>query len=182
MILLGPGCVHQETAQSAELATFHQGNLRLPDNPKAPKLIYVDCGQGGDIAPHLNQHLEKALAQGKFRLAKSPSQAGYILHVNIIKHGDASPEKLKAAVNAGYGSRTSFSGKGADAMLVDALIVQRRIPEAKHPSHQKMKNISSRNAIDSTQMRMGIIALGKKYEKEDFSRAIAKELALRVKK
>lgn len=180
--LLGPGCVHQQTAQSAELATFHQGNLRLPDNPKAPKLIYVDCGQSGDIAPHLNRHLEKALTQGKFRLAKSPSQAGYILHVNVLKHGNVAPEELKAAVSAGYGSKTIFRGKGANAVLVDALMVQRRVPEASRPNHQKMKNISSRNAIDSSQMRMGIMAHGSKHGNEEFSRAIAEELALRVKK
>lgn len=180
---LAPGCVRQPaTAQSAELATYHQGDLRLPDNPKAPKLIYVDCREGANLAPHLNQYLESALRAGKFRLADSPSKAGYILHVNILRQGDVAPDSLKAAVNSGYGSSARFSGRGANAMLVDALMVQRQIPEANRPSRQKMKNISARNALDSNQMRMGIMTDGKKHSQEEFSQAIAKELALRVEK
>lgn len=180
--MLFTGCVKQQAAQSAELATYHQGNLSLPDNPKAPKLIYVDCREGAELAPHLNEYLERALAQGRFHLADSPSKAGYILHVNILRQGDVAPDSLKAAVNAGYGTKAKFHGNGADGMLVDALMVQRRIPEAARPSHQKMKNIASRNALDSSQMRMGILATGKKHGQEEFSRAIAQELALRVEK
>lgn len=180
--LLLPGCAPQQTAQSAELTTYHQGTLRLPDNPSAPKLIYVDCREGARLAPHLNQHLAKALQNGKFRLADSPSNAGYILHVNILRHGDVAPDSLKAAVDAGYGKTAHFKGAGANAMLVDALMVQRRIPEAKRPSRQKMKNISARNAIDSSQMRMGVLAQGKNHGQEEFSAAIARELAIRVDK
>lgn len=182
LLLFAPGCVRQHVAESAELSTLHKGSLRLAENPSAPKLIYVDCREGADMAPHLDAHLENALKRGKFRLADSPSKAGYILHVNILRHGSVAPESLKSAVNAGYGAKAGFSGSGADAMLVDALMVQRRVPEAAKASTQKMKNISARNALDSSQMRMGIMAKGKRHSAEEFSEAIAQELALRVEK
>lgn len=182
IFLLVPGCARKETAESAELETYHQGSLYLPDKSGAPKKIYVDCHDGESLAPNLEQHLERALGRGKFRLVHSPSEAGYILHVNVLDHGAVAPETLKNAVNAGYGSKTGFNGSGADGLLVDALMVQRRVPEAKRPSRQKMKNISARNALDSSQMRIGILSHEKKHDPEAFSAAIARELAERVVK
>lgn len=200
LFLLLCGCVRREDAPKNEaprniapasvsvkksgepIATFHEGDLKLPDNPDAPKLIYVDCREGARHAPRLNEHLEKALASGKFRLADSPSKAGYILHVNILRRGEANQDSLKQAVKAGYGGSANLNGAGGEAMLVDALMVQRRVPEAKRPSRQKMKNISARNALDSAQMRIGALANRKDRDAEDFSSAVAKELALRVER
>lgn len=175
-------CSQRQIAESAEISTFHKGSLQLSENAAAPKLVYVDCRQGSGAAPHLDSHLAKALAKGKFRLTDSPSKAGYILHVNILRHGQVAPEKLRSAVNSGYGTSASFSGSGANAMLVDALMVQRRVPESGKSASQKLKNITSRNALDSSQMRIGAMTTGKKHSPEDFSAAIARELALRVEK
>lgn len=179
-----PGCVRQQHAQSAELTTFHNGALKMPDNPDAPKLVYVDVHDSARCAPNLSANLGKALASGKFRLADSPSKAGYILHVTILRQGNVAPEVLKNVVNAGYGSSAKFSGQGARAILADALLTQRRVPTHKRPSRQKIKNISSRNALDSAQMRLAVLETGKKAKNEGevFSAAIAQELALRMAK
>lgn len=152
----------------------------MPENPAAPKLIYLDCREGAAFAPHLSDHLENALRGGKFRLADSPSKAGYILHVNVLGKGEVSPQALRGAVDAGYGAKAKFSGSGADAMLVDAIMVQRRVPESGKASKQRIKNISARNALKSGQMRIGVLAEGSKRPAEEYSAAIARELALRV--
>ncbi|MBD5641430.1 MAG: hypothetical protein HDQ91_03315 [Desulfovibrio sp.] len=194
LLLPVAGCSRSESAQPertgagqmipkalASLETFHNGSLNLPDKAGAPRKIYVDCHGNEKLTPHLDQHLEKALAGGNFRIAGAPSEAGYILHVNILDHGSVAPESLKSAVRAGYGNRAGFSGAGADGMLVDALMVQRRVPEAKRESLQKMKNVSSRNAIGSSQMRIGVLGSDREHDAEAFSAAIAAELAGRVK-
>lgn len=179
-----PGCSRHTQAQSAELVTLHQGNLKIKDHPEAPKIVYVDARNAETHAPHLRAHLGKELAASKFRLADSPSKAGYILHVNILKDGPVDTTALTQAVQAGYGKNTQTTGTGGNAMLVDALMVQRRIPKAQRPSHQKMKNISSRNALNSSQMRLAVLSPGVKdtLNTEAFSQAIAKELALRMVK
>lgn len=185
-IFVAAGCARQHSAESAEssqMITLHNGNLVLPDKQDAPKLIYVDARQSASHAPHLAQHLGQTLKKSKFRLADTPSKAGYILHVNILRDGQVSPQNLQSAVNAGYGGKAAFSGDGAKAMLVDALMVQRRVPKAPRPSRQRMKNISSRNALGSAQMRLAVISSNKNAPTRDaFSRAIASELATRLEK
>ena len=139
---------------------------------------------GQKHAPHLRAHLGKQLAASKFRIADSPSNAGYILHVNILKDGPVDKNALQQAVQAGYGKTAPPNGNDAKAMLVDALMVQRRIPRAGRPSHQKMKNISSRNALNSSQMRLAVLSPGIQNtpNTEAFTQAIAKELSLRMVK
>jgi len=182
-LILIAACVRQN-AKSAEITALHSGSLKMPDNPDAPKLVYVDASANPKLAANLTQNLGSALTHSQFRMADSPSKAGYILHVKILGKGQASPDSIKTAVSAGYGGKANFSGSGANAMLVDALMVQRRIPNAKRPSRQRLKNITSRNALGSSQMRLAVMTFGKRYANKDeaFSRAIASELALRMER
>lgn len=183
-LLTAVACVRQHHAESAELTTFHAGDLKLPDNPDAPKTVYVDASASPGMAASLARHLGTALASGDFRIAATPSKAGYILHVKILREGQVAPDSLKAAVNAGYGGKSAFRGQGAQALLADALMVQRRVPSAKRPSRQRLKNITSRNALGSSQMRVAVMATGKTgaARTEDLSRAMANELAMQMKK
>lgn len=192
-VLLASGCVRSQAAHSEQLAlpsnassqelsAFHKGSLNLADKSGAPRKIYVDCHGSEARAPHLARYLANALDKGKFRLVNSPSEAGYILHINVLKHGAVAPEILKKVVDRGYGSKANFSGNGADGIVVDALMVQRRVPEETRPSRQKMKNISARNALASKQLRIGVLGTGRNHDSEAYSRAIARELAQRVLK
>lgn len=186
-LLLCPGCKRQSQnqAQAASITSWHEGALKIAASSKAPKTIYVDAAGHMRSAPNLAEQLGRALAKGSFRLADAPSKAGYILHVNIVDEGDVAPEALKAAVRAGYGSKTIFQGSGARAVLVDALMVQRKVPKAPRPSRERMQNASSRNAIGSSQMRLAVMATGgphgAEYKEGDYTesvgRAIASELA-----
>lgn len=180
LIFLAAACVRHNQAQSAELTTLHAGSLKLPDNPDAPKLVYVHAS--ANAAPYLEQYLCTALKNGKFRMTGAPSKAGYILHVKVLREGQVAPDALRAAVQSGYGGKTGFHGSGAQAMLVDALMVQRRVPSAKRPSRQRLKNITSRNALGSSQMRIAVMARANTARYDDFSRAIAKELALSLER
>lgn len=58
-------------------------------------------------------------------------------------------------------------------------MVQRRVPEATKTGRQKLKNISSRNALESAQMRLGTLGdhAPSENEKRDFAMAIARQLA-----
>ncbi len=178
-LCLACACVRHNAAVSAGLKTLHSGNLKLPDNPDVPRLVYVDAG-GAKPDARLERQLGKALAGGKFRLASQPSKAGYILHVKVLREGQVSPDSLRSAVKAGYGAKAAFRGSGAEAMLVDALMVQRRVPSAKRPSRQRLKNITSRNALNSSQMRVAAMSEGAKAgsSHDELCGAIAREVAL----
>ena len=60
-------------------------------------------------------------------------------------------------VDAGYDGPSKFSGTGGTALLADVLLVQRRVPSARRPSRANLKNISNRNAVASSQMRLGLL-------------------------
>lgn len=182
------GCVRHSTADSSvgtaaaigrskNITALHEGRLTLPAQSDAPKLIYVDVQENARLAPRLAEHLGAALAADNFRLADAPSKAGHILHVNIVQEGQGSAASVRNAVKAGYGQKARFSGTGVRAMLADALMVQRKVPSHKRPSRARMKNASTRNALGSAQMRVAVLGPDKKTSLEDFSRAMAGELA-----
>ena len=172
-------CVQQRHAVSGDLTTLHAGSLHLPTTPSAPMRIFVDSPGNSTLADTLGRQLKNS----RFQVVDAPSKAGYILHVTVLNQGQVNPEVLKAAVNSGYGAPSAFSGKGAYAMLADALMVQRRVPEAKRPTRQKLKNISARNAIDNTQMRLAVLDSHEPSAqgKEAFITAMTRELATQIK-
>lgn len=151
------GCVHQKEAVSAEIQTFTSGNLTLASHEGVPRKIYVDA-QDADGKPFdMLQNLYSALVSQNFEIVDKPSEAGYILHVNILQNGNVNAQYFRKLVNAGYGANAAFSGFGSEGLLADALLVQRRVPTAKRPSHARMKNITKRNALENSQMRIGIL-------------------------
>lgn len=152
-----PGCVRQNHAQSAEIKTFRSGSLHVKGNREAPKTIYVDVRNVAGHEQLSASVIENALKLENFRKAESPSNAGYILHISVLQEGKVDPEVLQKLVKAGYGSEARFSGNGATALLTDALLVQRKVPGDSKPSKAKLKNITKRNALGSTQMRLGLL-------------------------
>lgn len=187
IVLLANGCVRHTATSSAmgigshsgSTSALHEGSLAMGSKAGASRLIYVDVQENAQLAPHLADHLGKALSASNFRLTDSPSKAGHILHVNILQEGNASPASVQAAVKAGYGKKARFSGSGVRAVLADALIVQRKAPSHKRPSRERMKNASSRNALGSAQMRLAVLDSGgrKAVPLDAFSQAMARELA-----
>lgn len=158
LFLLATACERHNVATSAEIETFRSGSLGLGAHEDAPSTIYVDLG--GDQRGITAAELGSALARSHFSLVSSPSKAGYILHLTVLDAGVVSPGRLQQLVKAGYGAESRFSGQGGTGLLADALLVQRRVPSAKRPSHARLKNITTRNAIESAQMRIGMLLPG----------------------
>lgn len=154
-----PGCVRQnnKTPDAAQTETFTNGDLRLPRHADAPGRIYVEARNSAGEQLPISRNLEAALASKSFTIVSSPSKAGYILNINILQRGDVNPAILDRLVQEGYGAPSGFTGSGGIGMLVDALLVQRRVPLGKRPGHARLKNISARNAMESAQMRLGAV-------------------------
>lgn len=174
-------CVRQkEVASAAEISAFESGSLHVPYNKKAPKTIYVDMNDSTGHVAIPPQQLQSLLAGENFEIVDNPSKAGYILHISLLQEGKVAPEALRHLVDAGYGSDAKFSGDGASAWLADALLVQRQVPSHKRPSRARLKNVSARNALGSTQMRLGIMAPENLSGRNAFLSAFGKELATRI--
>lgn len=151
------GCVRQNAAAPRDAKIWVDGTLKLPGRPDAPRSVYVDVrGPNGQPLP-LSQNLREAVASGNYQIVENPSEAGYIMHVTVVQEGQVSPEIMQKLVKEGYGAKARFSGSGADGMLADVLLAQRRVPSAKRPGYAKLKNVSARNVLESAQMRLGVI-------------------------
>lgn len=155
------GCVRQHesdgSAPQTEALTYTSGSLHLPDHADAPRVIYVEARNSDGQSLPISKNLQAALAAEHFRIVDSPSEAGYILNIKILQRGKVDPANLGALTQAGYGSPARFMGTGGVGMLVDALLVQRRVPSASKPANARLKNISARNAMESAQMRLGAV-------------------------
>lgn len=173
-------CVRQPEAVSGEIRTFSSGNLYMAAHRDAPRTIYVDVRDKGGAVSSIPREIAVALARGQFRLADSPSKAGYILHIDLLRAGTVDAANLQRLVNSGYGSDAAFSGSGSTGLLADALLVQRRVPSSSRPSRARLKNITKRNALGSGQMRIGLLVPGRipqgQTPESFFSRVLAGEL------
>lgn len=178
--LATPGCARQLEQTEAEVKTYHSGNLTVSEKGDAPKTIYIDV-HGGDTNV-LVSHLERALRDTKFKIVDSPSDAGYILHVSLVREGAVDPAIFPEIVNAGYGKDARFTGNGASAIVTDALLVKRRVPTASRPSHVRLKNISARNALDNSRMRLGFMIEKPVSAPKERTALFAEPLARELKK
>lgn len=178
-LFCGIGCARQADHSPAKVRVYHSGNLTVSEKGKTSNTIYIDI-HGNDTA-QLASRLESALRQSSFKIVDSPSEAGYILHVTLVREGNVDPLSFPDIVNAGYGSEARFTGSGATAVVTDALLVKRKVPTAKRPVKARLKNISTRNALDNSQMRLGLIADRQLNRPGEMARIFADPLARELK-
>lgn len=180
ILLFLAACERNEATADSEIRKFHSGSLIMSVKKNVPRVVFVDMRAPSGELVRLPPAIESEILKDDFKLTDAPSKAGYILHINILKEGEASPENLREMVEAGYGNAAGFEGEGSPAMLVDAILVQRNVPQSKRPSRERMKNISSRNALDSGQMRIGLYLDGPEDDparlRELFYASLASEL------
>lgn len=160
MLLSFSGCVRQNetpVTEDGEISSYSSGSLFLAKHSDSPRDIYIEARDASGKQLKVSSNLKAALGAENFQVVDSPSEAGYILHVNILQEGPVSIDTLKRLVSDGYGSEAHFAGSGAEALLADTLLVQRRVPTEKRPSHARLKNISTRNALESASMRIGVL-------------------------
>lgn len=177
-------CVRQQ-GDAGDLEVLRSGQLRQPGGDEdIPDVVYVNVRDDTNRIFGLRAQAETWLRQKGFTVADSPSQAGHIVQLTVLAAGPVDPDSLRAVVKAGYGGPSEFSGTGGTALLTDVLLVQRRVPSAKRPSRVVLKNISNRNAVASSQMRLALLARQDIKFKEGlpsrFTEALARELSAAV--
>lgn len=157
MVVLSCACIRQREAESAEIRVLREGALSPIERGDVPDKMYVDVRDMTGRALRLPAHAGKRLDRTRVTLVENPSEAGYILQVSLLDEGTVSPEALEEIVKAGYGAPARFSGSGGHGLLADVLLVQRKVPSHARPSRARLKNITSRNAVGSSQMRLGLL-------------------------
>ncbi len=157
ILAMSCACVRQREAVDAEIRVLREGALTPMEHGDVPDRMYVDVRDMTGRALRLPAHAGRNLGNARVELVEKPSEAGYILQVSLLDEGTVDPETFATLVKEGYGTPARFSGGGASGLLADILLVQRKVPSHSRPSRARLKNISSRNAVGSRQMRVGLL-------------------------
>ena len=151
-------CVRQ-TADPDKLEVLRSGKLQeAPDDDTIADTVYVNVRDNTSRTSGLRSQVETWLQRRGYTVVPNPSEAGYILQVVVLSAGVAAPDSVRQIVNAGYDAPSQLTGKGGTALVADVLLVQRHVPSAQRPSRTKLKSITKRNAVASSQMRIALLA------------------------
>ena len=177
------GCVRQ-SANNARVEVLLQGQLEQPESDaNIHPAVYVSVRDNTNKLFGVRAQTEAWLQRQGFTVVPNPSEAGYILQVVVLSAGIAAPESVRQMVAAGYDTPSQLSGRGSTALVADVLLVQRHVPSAQQPSRSKLKSISKRNAVASSQMRIGLLAL-QEFKGDGvppvFAETLGKELAAHI--
>lgn len=153
-LLLSSACVKQG-GQAGPLDVYRNGRLDEAGTDIA-EVAYVNVRDSTALVGNLHGEIERRLRTHGIELTQNPSQAGYILQISVLTCAPSATEILKQRVDAGYGAPATLSGAGNTALVTDALLVLRRVPRA--GKKQALQNISNRQAVASSQMRLGLQA------------------------
>ena len=173
------GCSLPSAGAGERVSVLGSGTLDSGEaQGHVPASLYIDFRDQNGRKLRLTEGQKAPFRNMGYRLVEKPSDAGHILHVTILGRDQVSHEKLEKLVAAGYGSPARFSGRGANGLLADLLLVRRRVPGGEEPAQTRLKNIARRNALGNSQMRLGLFSRGKpeKMDGEDRLRdALLKE-------
>ena len=178
------GCV-RHPADAARVEVLRQGQLEEPEGDvNMNPVVYVNVRDNTSRTSGLRSQVETWLQRRGYTVVPNPSEAGYILQVVVLSAGVAAPDSVRQIVNAGYDAPSQLTGKGGTALVADVLLVQRNVPSAKQPARSKLKSISKRNAVASSQMRIGLLAL-QEFKVDTgvppiFAETMGKELATHI--
>ena len=153
-LLLSSACVKQPR-QAGPLDVYRNGKLDEAGTDIAD-VAYVNVRDSTTLVGNLHGEIERRLQTHGIQLTGNPSQAGYILQISVLACAPSSADEVKKSVDAGYGAPVTLSGKGNTALVTDALLVLRRVPRA--GKKQALQSISNRQAVASSQMRLGLQA------------------------
>lgn len=179
-------CARHETYEAPEGAleeveTLTSGHLSKIGS-KNSKTIFISIHDPAGKLLALPSDAQGALAAKGLSLVDSPSKAAWILQVSVLGEGKTSLENLRAQVDKGYGAPLKFAGQGIDGVITDVLLVKRRVPTARRPSQERLKNIGQTNALGSSQMRIGLYVPHETPRHlnlpDYFSQALSRELIL----
>lgn len=179
------GCVRQP-ADAARVEVLRQGQLEEPEaDVNVHPAVYVNVRDNTNKVFGLRTQVETWLQRQGYTVVPNPSEAGYILQIVVLSASTTAPETARQVVAAGYDAPSQLRGKGGTALVADVLLVQRHVPSTQGSRRTNLKNIGKRNAVGSSQMRIGLLAqqefkVGAGMPPV-FAETLAKELATSVR-
>lgn len=179
------GCVRQP-ADAARVEVLRQGQLEEPEaDVNVHPAVYVNVRDNTNKVFGLRTQVETWLQRQGYTVVPNPSEAGYILQIVVLSASTTAPETARQVVAAGYDAPSQLRGKGGTALVADVLLVQRHVPSTQGSRRTNLKNIGKRNAVGSSQMRIGMLAqqefkVGAGMPSV-FAETLAKELATSVR-
>lgn len=157
LCLLG-ACIRQGEGDASQVEVLRSGELSSAGGDEdIADVVYVNVRDKSNRVFGLRSRAETYVRGKGFTVTDNPSQAGYIIQITVLDAGPVDPDSLRGVVDAGYDAPSRLSGTGGTALLTDVLLVQRRVPNAPRASKANLKNISSRNAVASSQMRLALL-------------------------
>ncbi|MBQ3059810.1 MAG: conjugal transfer protein TraT [Desulfovibrio sp.] len=179
---LTSACIRQVGPDDIDV--MRSGQLDWQADAEIARVVYVGARDESRHVPQLRALAQSWLERKGYALTENPSMAGYIVQITLLAAGPADAESLRAVVDSGYGSPSLFSGQGATALLADVLLVQRRIPSHKRPSRARMKNVSRRNAVDNSRLRIGLLLRRELRQDADlpsvFAEVLGREISMGI--
>lgn len=179
-------CIRRGDGDASEVEVLRSGELTSAGGDHdIADVAYVNVRDKSNRVLGLQSQAE-AYVRGKgFTVTDNPSQAGYIIQITVLDAGPVDPDSLREVVDAGYDAPSRLSGTGGTALLTDVLLVQRRVPNARRARKANLKNISSRNAVASSQMRLALLVRREIRLKGElpayFTEVLARELGSALK-
>ena len=158
LVLICSACEKRQIEEPLEtpINIYKSGELIPALDKNGQNTIYIDVRDETGQVPVTPVILRSLLEADNYEIVDAPSKAAYILHISILQEGSASADNVEEIVRQGYGAPAIFKGGDGSGWIADALLVKRRVPSEKREIHKRLKNISSRNALNSSQQRIGL--------------------------
>ncbi|MDR1777468.1 MAG: complement resistance protein TraT [Desulfovibrio sp.] len=157
-----------------ELVVLRDGAPPLPAQEDVTGVVYVSLRDGNNRIFGLRAQLEKCLVSKGYAVTQNPSKAGYIVQLSVPSAGQSSRDAAEAAVKNGYAGDHRLSGTEGTALIADALVVQRRVPQH---GKKSLKNISTRRAVADKQMRLALYSPRKFNFQQSLPDAVTERIA-----
>jgi hypothetical protein len=157
-----------------DLKMLSSGILELTQSEEIAKVAYVSMQDADNRMPGLREQIENCLLSRGFATTNNPSEAGYIIQLALLATGSTSLESVAAVVANGYAGEVRLDGEGGTALVADALVAQRRVPQS---GKKKLKTISNRMVVTDDQMRLAIFSPRKFDLKSEFPEYVIKKAA-----
>ncbi|MDR2056544.1 MAG: complement resistance protein TraT [Desulfovibrio sp.] len=146
---------HGGASASGGLTVLRNGTLAVHQADGVARVAYVSLRDRSNRIFGLRAQLERCLGSRGFAVTNNPSEAGYIIQLSVPAAGASSPDAVRGAVSNGYGGEVLLSGTEGTALVADALVVQRRVPQS---GKKGLKSISNRMAVADNQMRLALFS------------------------
>ena len=137
--------------------------------------VYFSIRDGLGLGPVFHDFVAQRLALKGFALTRKPSKADRIVEIAVVARGRASQASAEACVRQGYAGSGALEPGDGSALVADVLLVRRRAHVEGSKAH--LQNISARNAVSSTKLRLASLASEKALKGRDLEFALAEDIA-----